>query len=159
MESEKESKKLADQHKKAESLLTKLSSDLQTYIGPMLELQKLRNFKYLDYTTELKHLEQRYEEQYSPLYSQRAEILKTFNGFWLKVIKNNPLCSSLIYPKDENLLHYLVDIKCITDPCSDNFVIEFYFTTNEFIENEVLRKKYIMADSEIMEKGVGTEIR
>ena len=44
MESEKESKKLADQHKKAESLLTKLSSDLQTYIGPMLELQKLRNF-------------------------------------------------------------------------------------------------------------------
>lgn len=154
----KESKDLAENHQKAMALVSALPSDVQTPLLSLLSLQLQRNTLYLQFTKELKSLESFYDTEYTSLYSQRAEYLKSYKGFWLKVLQNSPLCSSLIYEKDIKALEYLMDIKCLTDPDSDNFVIEFYFDQNPYFENQVLRKKYIMTNSDVMEKGIGTDI-
>lgn len=159
MENTKEGKDLEAQHKKAEDLLSKLSGNDLAHASSLLDLQKARNILYMNFIKELKHLEQYYEDQYQPLYSQRAEILKTRKGFWLKSIKQNALTSSLVYTNDEEVLQYLTDIRCLADPDSDNFILEFIFSENPFIENDVLRKKYVMTNSDVMEKSIGTEIR
>ncbi|OMJ81194.1 hypothetical protein SteCoe_18370 [Stentor coeruleus] len=158
MENTKEGKDLEVQHKKAEDLLSRLSGDNLARASSLLDLQKARNILYMNFIKELKQLEEHYEDQYQPLYSQRAEILKTQKGFWLKTIKQNALTSSLVYTHDEEILQYLTDIKCLTDPDSDNFVLEFIFTENPFIENDILRKKYVMTNADVMEKSIGTEI-
>lgn len=159
MDPDENSKDLVEQHTKALQILSKLPSEEQSIIQPLLQLQLSRNSLYLQFVSELRQLETRYEDQYTPLYSSRAEILKGFHGFWLKSIKNNSLCSSLIYEKDEKILNYLIDIKCTKDPASENFVLEFFFAENPYFENEMLRKKYVMAGEDVMEKGIGTEIR
>jgi Nucleosome assembly protein (NAP) len=159
MEQNKDSKHLAAQHSKAQEYLLGIHEPMRQYLKSMLDLQETRNATYLQFVAELKQLENRYEDQYNALYSQRAELLKCYHGFWLNAIKNNSLCSSMVYPKDEQLLYYLIDIKLITDPDSDNFVLEFYFDSNSYIENDVLRKKYIMTNTDVMEKAIGYEIK
>ena len=158
MDSDKDAKVLAEQHIKAVQILSKLSSEEQSIIQPLLQLQLSKNSLYLQFTSDLRQLETHYDEQYIPLYSRRAELIKGFQGFWLKAIKNNPLCSSLIYEKDEKILNHLINIRCIKDPASEDFTLEFFFDENPYFENEVLRKRYVMANEDIMEKGIGTEI-
>ena len=154
----KESKDLVLIHQQAEAHVSALPAEEQAPLLSMLSLQSQRNSLYLQFTKELKTLEHSYNTEYTSLYSQRAEYLKSFKGFWLKVLQNSSLCSSLIYEKDIKVLHYLMDIKYLTDPDSDNFVIEFYFDQNPYFENQVLRKKYIMTNPDVMERGIGTDI-
>jgi hypothetical protein len=154
----KEAKELQLHHQKAEAKVQSLPPEERAQFSSLLSLQSNYNSLYLSFVKDLKSLEQSYEVQYCSINSQRAEHLKTFRGFWLKVMKNSPLCSSLLYEKDYKALEYLMDIKCLTDPDSDNFAIEFFFDENPYFENSVLRKKYIMANEDVMEKGLGTDI-
>jgi hypothetical protein len=79
----------------------------------------------------------KYEGIYAPMYEQRKTIVRSdeLDGFWLKVLKNGPLTSSLITDKDEPALRHLTDVKLVSDPHNDNFTIEFHFSTNPFFEN------------------------
>jgi nucleosome assembly protein 1-like 1 len=155
----KDSQDLEAQQKRAEDALSKLPEPDRTVLQPALELQKQRNQLYLAFMDELRALEYTYDQKYEPIYSQRAELIKNTSEFWLKVLKNNPLVSTMIFEQDEQVLNHLTDIKVLTEPNSDNFTIEFHFSPNKFIENSVLTKKYIMDSNDNPEKAEGTEIK
>jgi nucleosome assembly protein 1-like 1 len=69
-------------------------------------------------------------------------------GFWLNAMKNNPLISPMIEKKDEKLLMELVDIENIPQKDSHDFILKFHFNTNDYIQNTVITKRYIMEDEE-----------
>lgn len=154
-----DSQELKAQHKKAEEELSKLPQHEKQKIQPILELQMQRNVLYNQFLVELRALEYKYDQNYSPLYSQRAELLKTFSGFWLNAMKNNPLISSMVFEQDYELLKHITDIRLITEENSSNFTIEFHFRENQFIHNQVLSKKYILTDDDTVKAGEGTEIK
>lgn len=154
-----DSQDLKAQHKKAEEELSKLPQYEKQKIQPILELQQQRNSLYSQYLIELRALEYKYDQDYSPLYSQRAEILKTFPGFWLNAMRNNPLVASMIFDQDYELLKNLTEIKLITEENSGNFTLEFHFKENQFIHNQVLSKKYVLTDDDAVKAGEGTEIK
>lgn len=91
---------------------------------------------------ELRALENKYETLYTPMYSQRSELVKQVPGFWLKVLKDNRMTATFIYEQDEPLLKSLLDIKCIEDPNSEKFKLEFEFAPNDFMENRILTKEF-----------------
>lgn len=154
-----DSQELKAQHKKAEEELSKLPAHEKQKIQPILELQLQRNVLYNQFLVELRALEYKYDQNYSPLYDQRAELLKTFSGFWLNAMKNNPLISSMIFDQDYELLKHITDIRLVTEENSSNFTIEFHFRENQFIHNQVLSKKYILTDDDTVKCGEGTEIK
>lgn len=91
------------------------------------------------------------------MYTQRSEFAKQIPGFWLKVLKDNRMTATFIYEQDETLLKHLIDIRCIEDPNTEKFKLEFEFTPNEFMENKILTKEFEVEGDEV-EKGIGTEI-
>lgn len=154
-----DSHELKLQEKKAEDELSKLPEEEKAYVKPALELQKQRNTLFLTFLNELRALEYKYDQQYAPLYEQRSQIIKNAPSFWLKVLKNNPLTSTMIFEQDEELLKHLIDIKFFSEQGSDNFRLEFHFTENSFMENTVLTKNYTMGADDEVKKGDGTEIK
>ena len=154
-----DSQELEAQHKKAEAELSKLPVHEKQKIQPILELQLQRNHLYTQFLKELKELEVKYEKEYEPLYSQRSEQLKNFNGFWLNAMRNNHMIASMIFDQDYDLLKHLVEVKLIADQATNNFTLEFYFNENSIISNEVLRKKYVLNDDDIVKSAEGTEIK
>jgi nucleosome assembly protein 1-like 1 len=154
-----DSHELRVQETKAEEELSKLPEPEKVVLKPVLELQKQRNSLFLSFLDELRALEYKYDQKYQPLYDQRVEISKKTDGFWLKILKNNPMTSSMIFDQDENLLKYLIDIKHTSEIASDNFTLEFYFLENPVIENTILQKKYFMGSDDQVERTEGTEIK
>jgi nucleosome assembly protein 1-like 1 len=154
-----DSHELRVQEKKAVEELSKLPESDRTVLSPVLDLQKQRNTLFLTFLSELRALEFKYDQLYLPLYTQRSEIITRTPEFWLKVIKNNPLTSTLVFEQDEQLLKHLVDIRHFSEENSDNFTLEFHFSENTFIENKVLTKRYIMGSDDEPKKGEGTEIQ
>ncbi|CAG9314630.1 unnamed protein product [Blepharisma stoltei] len=146
------------QEKKAEEMIAKLSEEKKQVAIPLLEIQRQRNTLYLNYLQELKELQEKYEQSYQPLYEQRRALLSSVPGFWFKSIKNNTVSCEFLYEQDEALLQFLVDIRHKKDPNSENFSIEFEFADNPIIENKILKKDYFMANEDVMEKAIGTEI-
>ena len=154
-----DSHELRAQEKKATEELSKLPESERVLLQPTLDLQKQRNDLFLTFLDELRALEYKYDQQYAPLYDQRAEIVKNSPQFWLKAMRNNPMISTMIFEQDEELLKFLINISHISEPTSDNFTLEFHFAPNTFIENTVLSKKYFMGADDEVEKGEGTEIK
>jgi nucleosome assembly protein 1-like 1 len=154
-----DSQELKAQHKKAEEELSKLPANEKQKIQPILELQLQRNTLYTQFLKELRELEFRYDQQYDPLYLQRSELLKNFSGFWLNAMRNNPMIASMIFDQDYELLKHLVNVKLVTEQNSSNFSLEFHFTENSFITNQVLVKKYILNDDDEVKSAVGTDIK
>ena len=72
-------------------------------------------------------------------------------------MRNNTLLSEIIFDQDFGLLKHLVDVRCIIEENSEDFTLEFHFSENSFMRNEVLTKKYIMGPNDDP-KGEGTEI-
>lgn len=153
------SEDLKSQEAKAEAELLKLPEAEKTLLQPVLLLQKQRNDLYVRFLSELRALEYKYDQQYQPLYAQRSEVAKNTQDFWLKVFKNNPLTATMIFEQDEPLLKHLMDVKYIGEEHSDNFVLEFHFSENTFIENLMLSKKYFIGSDDEIEKTECTEIK
>jgi len=64
----------------------------------------------------------------------------------------------LITARDEQALQYLSDIRCIPDPKTENFSLEFHFSSNAFFDDKILSKSYFLKDEETVEKIMGTAI-
>ena len=155
----KDSHDLDTLQKKALEELSKLPEEEKAVIQSSLELQEQRNILHRAFLSELRTLENAYEQRYLPLYTQRSEIVKKTQDFWLKVLKNNPLTSTMICEQDEPLLVHLTDIKCISEETSDNFTLEFHFSDNKMISNDVLTQKYFIGSNGHPEKSEGSEIK
>lgn len=154
-----DSHELRSQEKKAEEELSKLPESDKAVLGPVLDLQKQRNTLFLQFLTDLRALEYKYDNLYNPLYTQRFEIAKTTPEFWLKAMRNNTMIATMIFDQDFELLKSLIDIRHISEESSDNFTIEFHFTENSYMHNTVLTKKFIMGANDEPKKGEGTEIK
>lgn len=73
------------------------------------------------------------------------ETTKGIPGFWLTIFRNVDMLSEMIQTHDEPILHQLKDIKVEfkeKDPMS--FTLQFFFEPNEYFENSVITKEYIM---------------
>lgn len=78
---------------------------------------------------------------------------KGIPGFWLTAMKNNRILGVQVEKKDEKLLKHLTDIEHIAIENSNDFILKFYFTPNDFIQNTVITKRYIMHSSNANDEG------
>ncbi|KAF8960890.1 nucleosome assembly protein [Flammula alnicola] len=87
------------------------------------------------------------EEDYENLAAPNRTVFAAtpITDFWLRVLKTYPETERLTSPQDEPALKYLSDIK-VTYPNSLTFVVEFYFKSNPYFTNSVLKKTYIYKD-------------
>ncbi|XP_012522599.1 nucleosome assembly protein 1-like 1 isoform X1 [Monomorium pharaonis] len=77
--------------------------------------------------------------------TENEDDTKGIPDFWLTIFKNVSTLSDMVQEHDEPILKHLHDIKVKflrADPMG--FVLEFYFTPNEYFSNSVLTKEYIM---------------
>jgi hypothetical protein len=149
---------LCDEEVRTQTILSKLPDEERSRVQPIFELQKQRNRIYIQYQLELRELQNRYERSYTPLYRERASYAAHLPGFWYQVLKNNSVASNHITARDEKLLNHISDIRYIRDPGSDSFVLEFEFIPNDYIENKVLSKRYLLSNESMMERAEGTSI-
>ncbi|XP_032668469.1 nucleosome assembly protein 1-like 1-A isoform X1 [Odontomachus brunneus] len=71
--------------------------------------------------------------------------IKGIPDFWLTIFKNVGTLAEMVQEHDEPILKHLTDIKVNFLRSSPmGFILEFYFTPNEYFSNTVLTKEYIM---------------
>ena len=66
--------------------------------------------------------------------------------------------NKMITEKDRPILMYLKDIQCHLHLEGFGFDLTFHFDKNDYFSNEVLKKTYVMAKQNVIEKCQGTEI-
>ena len=126
-----------------------------------------------EFKKEHNKLEFKYEKLYRPFYERRQKIIegeekpdieqireklaelkineeeakaekeneKGIPEFWYKCLEN---CQDImINEKDKNVLKKLKLIKCTPEE-NGNFTLEFFFEPNEYFENEVLKREFIL---------------
>ena len=126
-----------------------------------------------EFKKEHNKLQYKYEELYKPFYERRQKIIegeekpdieqireklaelkineeedknekegeKGIPEFWYKCLEN---CQDImINDKDKNILKKLKLIKC-TPQENGNFTLEFFFEPNDYFENEVLKREFIL---------------
>ncbi|KAL0101504.1 hypothetical protein PUN28_018969 [Cardiocondyla obscurior] len=77
--------------------------------------------------------------------TESEEDTKGIPDFWLTIFKNVSTLSEMVQEHDEPILKHLQDIKVRFLPANPmGFILEFYFTPNEYFSNSVLTKEYIM---------------
>lgn len=160
-EEQKAERDLIVQEKAAAKEIEKLTGPTKDCAIAMLGLQKQRDQLFHEYLAEIRALELRYHDKYQPLYEQRKEVLTShaqLEGFWLKTMHGNMMVKGYIFEKDEELLRYLVDIRCIEQPTNDDFSLEFVFAENPYISDTVLTKKFIHDVDTDLIKAEGCEI-
>lgn len=133
-------------------------ADHKSQITQLLDVQAQRNDLYERYLAELRSLQTRYEEQYAPLYQQRTELTYGLDGFWLAALKFNTVVAAYITERDEELLWYLRDIKCLHEAGLDNFTLTFEFNENPVISNSRLEKTYTLSYDSVLERVTSSEI-
>lgn len=68
----------------------------------------------------------------------QSQTAKVQEKLWLNLLMNIDLLQQVITEKDEQVLKYLEKVDVIKYPDNENYTVEFYFSENEFIENEKL---------------------
>ncbi|KAL6258610.1 hypothetical protein P5V15_010563 [Pogonomyrmex californicus] len=77
--------------------------------------------------------------------TENEDDTKGIPDFWLTIFKNVGTLADMVQEHDEPILKHLSDIKVKFLPSDPmGFVLEFYFTPNEYFSNSVLTKEYIM---------------
>lgn len=70
---------------------------------------------------------------------------KGIPNFWLNIMKYVPLLGSMVKECDEPVLKYLTDVTVVSKPLPDlSFTLQFHFAPNEYFENAILSKEYLM---------------
>lgn len=125
-----------------------LASTEESVEAKLAELSVKRGELDYYYRDGLLALEKKFHEICAPLYEQRAKLIATgeppFEKFWLKALSNHPYLSSLITKADEELLSHLIDIKLTYLDDATGFRLDFVFSENSFIENQVISKTYFL---------------
>lgn len=84
---------------------------------------------------------------------------KGIPGFWLTAMKFNPVLGMQIVKKDEKLLKDLYDIEYIKQEGSNDFILKFHFHPNDYMQNTVITKRYIMEEEEKIKQIDCTKIK
>ena len=159
------SDKLAELSKQYEEDARLIEYNADQTDKPLYKIRSLiiegKEFESPDITTD--EFDKRYEEIKDETYesikikeSKHVESLadqKGIPGFWLNAMKNNRILGVQIEKKDEKLLKHLIDIEHIAIENSNDFMLKFYFTPNDYIQNTVITKRYIMYSSNANDEG------
>jgi len=82
--------------------------------------------------------------------STSTEEVKGIPEFWLIALKHNEDFGDLITDEDEPALQHLTNVTAIRFPNEDkptpSFILNFHFTPNDYFENDVIFKKYILTE-------------
>lgn len=77
--------------------------------------------------------------------AEGQELTVGIQAFWVTVLKNVNELKGFLQESDEDALKYLTDIRAFSKPSPDlSFQLEFHFSPNEFFQNSVLTKTYLM---------------
>lgn len=77
--------------------------------------------------------------------AEGQENAKGIPQFWLTVMKNVNELRKMIQLHDEDVLKHLIDIRACSKPSPDlSFQLDFHFKPNEYFQNTVLTKTYLM---------------
>lgn len=161
------SDQLAELSKKYEEEARQIEYEADQVDQPLFKLRALivegKDFESTEITTD--EFDKRYEELKDETYDKikikdykHVENLadkKGIPGFWMTAMKNNKILGSQITKNDEKLLRYLVNIEHIAVENSNDFILKFYFVPNEYIQNTVITKRYLMHDSSASEEDHG----
>lgn len=175
-------KKLHDLTRDHSGFLDKLPKNIRMRVDVLREIQSQYNELEAQFLEEKAALEAKFHKLYEPLYNKRYEIVngvvevgdegtveeetnelagdKGIPHFWLLAMKNNEIIAKEITEKDEDALQYLKDVKWNRLDDAKGFMLEFFFDTNPYFNNNVLTKTYhmISEDEHILENAIGTEI-
>merc|ERR1712071_132250 len=75
---------------------------------------------------------------------KKDEESKGIPEFWLTIFKNVDLLADMMQEHDEPILKHLIDIKVQYKENPMGFILELFFSPNEFFDNLVLTKTYEM---------------
>lgn len=79
----------------------------------------------------------------------KDENVKGIPEFWLQTLKHHDDFSGFITERDVEALKHLTDIRVApVENSPHSFTIEFHFSDNEFFEDKVLKKTYVLTKSE-----------
>ncbi|KAH0826378.1 nucleosome assembly protein [Lanmaoa asiatica] len=108
------------------------------------------------------------DPDYTPLAKDAPDGPTAIPEFWLTALRNHIGISDLITERDAGALKHLIDIRLSylsnAEP-KPGFKISFYFSPNEYFENEVLDKTYLYqeevgyAGDFVYDRAIGTEIK
>lgn len=84
------------------------------------------------------------QEKLQPVYEQRREVTKAIPKFWTVALLNNHDFSFHVqHDADRQALNYLEDLWIQRDPKQPRcFTLEFYFKSNPYFSDTVLKKEY-----------------
>jgi nucleosome assembly protein 1-like 1 len=88
------------------------------------------------------------KEETTAVAVDEGKDIKGIPEFWSSAIKHHPEFAQMTTERDEEALKHLVDLKVSTvegEPHS--FSLEFYFSDNEFFEDKLIKKTYILKES------------
>ena len=85
------------------------------------------------------------EFQHEPFEGRLTSVVEGIPDFWLTIFRNVDQLSEMMGPDDEPILRCLTDIAFVYQAEPIGFDLVFSFKENEFFEDNVLVKKYLMS--------------
>lgn len=81
---------------------------------------------------------------------QEEKDIKGVPEFWLLALKHHDDFGGMITERDEEALKHLTDIRVVpVEDSPDSFTIEFRFAPNDFFENDIIKKTYVLKENDI----------
>lgn len=154
------SDKLAELSKQYEEEIKQIEREAEMADKPLYQLRSLIiQGKPIDDAEDItieafdKRMEEIKDARYDKINIVEKEILKPIDGdglpgFWLSVMKQDPMVGTQIEKKDEEILKYLFDIEFIRQEDSHDFILKFHFHPNDYMQNTVITKRYICEDND-----------
>lgn len=152
------SDQLADLSKKYEEEAKQIEFEAEQANRPLYQL-RTKIIKGEDFDTEEiktsefdQRLEEIQDENYEKIqikeFKEVAHLVDQTGipGFWYNAMKHNNVLGTQIEKVDEPLLRQLYDIEYIKQEDSSDFILKFHFHPNDYMQNTVLTKRYIMED-------------
>jgi len=148
-----------------DATLAELPPPVRTRVEQLEKLQEDVDGMVKEFEEKLAALREEYEKKKAPLFKQRCDVVKEgVPNFWLQALQNNMITSEEVQKDDVPVLAHLMDIKYSTklNEGKKGFQLAFVFSPNEYFEDEILTKTYLMDpedDDECLTKAIGTDIK
>jgi len=190
---EEEEEDDSDDESSEEDILSTLPREVVRRVEKLKELNDARERVMEDYLKERAALEQKYLVRNKPLYEKRREVVngnlddaidalvvpaegedsneheihapaRGVPQFWACCMSHLETVAELVTEQDVDCLEHLIDITCDDFPDGKGFTLNFYFEPNDYLEDEVLTKRYeipnlLLDDEPILKSVTGCEIK
>ena len=135
-----------------EATLAELKPSVAKRVEQLETLQESVDELSSEFEAKLAKLREEYDKKKAPFFKQRSDVVngkdggEAVPGFWMQALQNNMIVAEEIQKEDEPILAHLMDIKCSSSlgGGKKGFQLAFIFSPNEFFEDGMLTKTYLM---------------